>query len=78
MGAVDMLEPLVSYAEISLSSGGGEMDLTPENKAIIDAKSHRDLLGMIRFSPTGDPWFQGETGDYILKRRAELRDKDPD
>lgn len=53
------------------------MELTPENKAIIDAKSLGDLLFGIRHSPCGDPWFQDATGDYWLARYAELRDKDP-
>jgi len=38
--------------------------------------SHAELLRGIRFSPAGNPWFQGETGDYWGKRRAGLRDKD--
>ena len=53
------------------------MNLTPENKATIDALSHYELLRRWRNSPGGDPWFQGETGDYWGKRMAELRDKDP-
>lgn len=54
------------------------MDLTPENKAHIDSLTHYDLLREIRFSKMGNPWFQGETGPYWMKRRAELRDKDPE
>ena len=53
------------------------MDLTPKNKATIDGKSYEDLLSHNRFAPAGDPWFQGETGKYWLKRMAEMRDKDP-
>ena len=53
------------------------MELTPENKKYIDSKEHRSLLNMIRFSPVGDPWLEGFTGDYIMKRRSELADKDP-
>ena len=53
------------------------MDLTPEKKEELDAKTHRQLLSMIRFASPGDPNFQGETGDYILKRRSELKDIDP-
>jgi hypothetical protein len=49
------------------------MNLTPENKAAIDAKSYQALLAGVRFSPVGDRWFQGETGDYWLKRMSELR-----
>lgn len=53
------------------------MDLTLENKKIIDKKDIEDLLKGIRFSPFGDSWFQGETGEYWLKRYVELRDQDP-
>ena len=49
------------------------MDLTEENKAIIDGKSYRDLLAGWRYGKAGDPWFQGETGDYWGKRMKELR-----
>ena len=51
------------------------MDLTPENKAIIDDKSYTALLSGWRFAPVGDTWFQGETGDYWGKRMAELRNQ---
>lgn len=50
------------------------MDLTPENKKVIDGKSYEELLSRWRFAPVGDPWFQGETGQYWAKRMAELRD----
>ena len=53
------------------------MDLTPENRAHIDSLSYEGLLRHNRYAPVGDPWFQGETGDYWLKRMAELRDADP-
>jgi len=49
------------------------MKLTEENKAIIDEKSYIDLLSHWRFAPVGDPWFQGETGEYWKKRMQELR-----
>lgn len=52
------------------------MKLTPENKAVIDGKTVMQLLGGVRFAPIGDPWFQDETGDYWLKRLAELRSQD--
>lgn len=52
------------------------MDLTPERKAIIDNYSYEQLLSRWRFAPTGDPWFQGETGDYWGDRMAFLRDQD--
>ena len=51
------------------------MDLTPENKAIIDAKPYEELLRMWRFHPCGEPplWFEGETGTYWGQRMTELR-----
>lgn len=52
------------------------MDLTPERKAIIDNYSYEQLLSRWRFAPIGDPWFQGETGDYWGDRMAFLRDQD--
>lgn len=51
------------------------MDLTPENKAHIDAMGYEQLLGRWRFAPVGDPWFQGETGKYWGERMSELRAK---
>lgn len=53
------------------------MNLTPEIKAQIDSKSHYDLLRRIRFAPLGDEMMQGESGEYWMKRRGELQDKDP-
>lgn len=49
------------------------MDLTKENKDIIDNKSYYELLSHWRFAPSGDLWFQGETGQYWSKRMNELR-----
>lgn len=49
------------------------MDLTPENKQHIDGMSYEALLSGWRFTPVGDLWFQGETGDYWGKRMAELK-----
>ncbi len=49
------------------------MDLTPENKAHIDALSYRSLLSHWRFATVGDLWFQGETGKYWGERMSELR-----
>ena len=54
------------------------MDLTPENKAHIDSLSYEGLLSKNRFAPVGDPWFQGETGEYWLKRMSEKRAEEPD
>lgn len=53
------------------------MDLTPENKASIDARSYEGLLSKWRNAPVGDPWFQGETGKYWGERMALLRYQDP-
>ncbi|KKN75828.1 hypothetical protein LCGC14_0377040 [marine sediment metagenome] len=53
------------------------MDLTPELKAEIDSKSHYELLSRIRFAPSGDPMFQGESGEYWIKRRSELQSANP-
>lgn len=49
------------------------MQLTDENKKHIDSLSLESLLSHWRFAPVGDPWFQGETGDYWGKRMRELR-----
>ena len=53
------------------------MELTIENKAAIDEMTYEQLLRRWRFSPSGDPWFQGETGEYWSKRMKELRQKNP-
>jgi len=50
------------------------MNLSEENKAIIDALSYEQLLSQWRVAPVGDPWFQGETGEYWGKRMKELRE----
>ena len=49
------------------------MNLTEENKAYIDSLSYASLLARWRFSPAGDPWFQGETGDYWGDHMSALR-----
>ena len=49
------------------------MKLTPENRAHIDAMSYEGLLQQWRFAPAGDPWFQGETGQYWGRRMSELK-----
>ena len=51
------------------------MDLTEENKAHIDSLSYHQLLSKWRFAPTGEPWFQGETGKYWGERMTELRSR---
>jgi len=52
------------------------MDLTPDRKAKIDSMAYEDLLYRWRFAPIGDPWFQGETGEYWGKRMKELREQE--
>ncbi len=54
------------------------MKLTEENKKHIDSLSYEGLLRHWRFAPVGDPWFQGETGEYWSKRMKELRDRGAD
>jgi hypothetical protein len=49
------------------------MQLTEDNKKLIDALTYEELLRRWRFFPAGDPWFQGETGEYWGKHMAELR-----
>ncbi len=52
------------------------MTLTSERKAHIDSLSYETLLSRWRFTPSGDPWFQDETGKYWGERMAELRNLD--
>jgi len=52
------------------------MQLTTENKAHIDSLDVRALLGRVRHAPIGDLWFQDETGEYWMKRLAQLRLQD--
>ena len=52
-----------------------KMQLTEENKDHIDSLSYKQLLREWRFAPSGDPWFQGETGEYWGERLNELRDQ---
>lgn len=47
--------------------------LTKELKEKIDSKSYKELLYDWRFTPVGDPIFQGESGGYISDRMKELR-----
>ena len=49
--------------------------LTPEVKAEIDAMTYEQLLRQWRFSPLGDPIFQGDRGSYFADRMSELRRK---
>lgn len=53
------------------------MELTPENKKMIDSLNYRELLARWRSAPVGDEWFQGETGTYWSQRMTELKRQDP-
>jgi hypothetical protein len=48
------------------------MKLTEEAKKYIDSLTYLQLLKKWRFSPVGDDWFQGETGQYWANRMKEL------
>jgi len=52
------------------------MELTKENKKHIDSLSYEQLLSQWRFAPSGNPWFQGETGNYwgkvMDKKKKEI------
>ena len=52
------------------------MKLTEENKKHIDSLVYEQLLSRWRFAPIGDPWFQGETGDYWGKRMGALKNRE--
>ena len=54
------------------------MKLTDENKKHIDSLSYEALLSHWRFAPSGDKWFQDETGEYWGNRMKELREKNND
>jgi hypothetical protein len=43
-------------------------------KEWIDQASYHDLLEHWRFAPSGDPYFQGEMGDYYAKVMREKHD----
>ena len=51
---------------------------TKEMKQWIDNASYEDLLRKWRFAKIGDPFFQGEIGEYycdiMKRRRAEVND----
>jgi hypothetical protein len=49
------------------------MKLTDEAKKHIDGQTYVGLLSYYRHAPAGDPWFEGETGKYWLRRMRELR-----
>jgi len=54
------------------------MDLTLENKKHIDSLSYEGLLRSWRKTPSGNEWFQGETGIYWSNRMNELVAKGAD
>jgi len=49
-----------------------------EMKKWIDGASYRQLLSKWRFAPAGNPFFQGEVGDYysevMARKRSEVGD----
>lgn len=49
------------------------MKLTEDIKKHIDSLAYHQLLARWRFAPSGDAWFQGETGEYWAKRMSNLR-----
>lgn len=52
--------------------------MTREEKAKIDGMSYEEVLELWRFSPSGSPLFQGETGTYFAARMKELREAGAD
>ena len=46
------------------------------NKEQIDALSYEEILRLWRFHPVGDPMFQGDDGEYLVKtfyrKKAEI------
>lgn len=38
----------------------------------IDTMNYEQMLRKYRFAPSGDPYFQGSTGDYFMKRFEAL------
>lgn len=51
------------------------MKLTSELKSKIDSLDYESLLYKLRFAPMGDPMFQGEVGEYYIKRMSELKEQ---
>jgi len=49
------------------------MKLTENIKQQIDKMTYSQLLYKHRFSPIGDPLFEGESGEYFAERMKELR-----
>jgi len=51
--------------------------MTEQQKQWIDSATHLQLLEKWRFSPSGDPLFEGECGNYYQKVMQQKRDADP-
>ena len=49
-----------------------------EMKRWIDTADYTELLRRWRFAKVGDPFFQGEVGDYYAKALAAWIDADPE
>ena len=49
-----------------------------EMKTWVDNASYQDLLQKNRFSKIGDPFFQGEMGDYTLNAMQYKKEALPD
>lgn len=49
------------------------MELTEDVKERIDDLDYLHLLERWRYSPAGDPMFQGDSGDYWRNRMNHLR-----
>jgi len=45
--------------------------IDPEMEAKIDLMTQEEMCRAWRFAPPGDPMFQGETGEYFMKRFKE-------
>lgn len=52
-----------------------EETMTQAEKDLIDSMDYEELLRRWRFSPAGDPLFQGRSGEYFLVRMDALRRK---
>lgn len=44
-----------------------------KTKAAIDGMTYTDMLRRWRFALTGDPLFQGPSGDYYAERMKKIR-----
>lgn len=51
--------------------------MTEQEKQAIDSMEMEELLRKNRFAPIGDPFWQGEHGDYAYARLIELRHQHP-